>query len=85
MCRWRILKALLQTLFKTHRQKHLLSRRRFQSHYQKFNMKKSEKGPKPSPKDMKVQNPKKQDIPDTEKEGFAITKKAGKHNYGGKK
>jgi len=48
-------------------------------------MKKSEKGPKPSPKDMKVQNPKKQDIPDTEKEGFAITKKAGKHNYGGKK
>ena len=44
------------------------------------------KPPKPEPKDMKVQNPKMAQKPFTEKEGFAITKKAGKQNYGqGKK
>jgi hypothetical protein len=49
-------------------------------------MKKSGKPPKPAAKDMKVQDPKKQDQPFTEKQGFKITNKAGKHDYGeGKK
>jgi hypothetical protein len=49
-------------------------------------MKKSGKPPKPAAKDMKVQNPKRGDDPFSEKEGFKITNKAGKQDYGqGKK
>lgn len=42
------------------------------------------KPPKPEPKDMKVQDPKKNQKAISEKKGFAITKAAGKHKYGGK-
>lgn len=42
------------------------------------------KPPKPDPKDMKVQNPKVAQKAMTQKEGFRITKEAGKHKYGGK-